>query len=214
MGQSERTYRGVSAENRRADRRMRLVEAGLDILGEGGLANMTMTAVCARAGLTERYFYESFRNLDDLLVGVFDTFSAKAATKILDALDAAPPDLLARCRAAAGALIEVFIEDPRQARTFAEAIGSEALRDRRDASVRAYAELLADQMRELSGITAASQQPHLQLVTTMLVGGMAEAVTGWLDGTIAVTRDELVDDAARVAVAAAETLVRASPGMR
>ena len=38
-----------------------LIEAALDVVGARGLAGLTMTAVCARARLTERYFYESFR---------------------------------------------------------------------------------------------------------------------------------------------------------
>jgi AcrR family transcriptional regulator len=183
-----------------------LIDAGLDVLGAQGLANMTMTAVCVRAGLTERYFYESFKNLDELLVALFDELSTELADAIFDALETAPADLLERCRAATGALIAVLVEDPRKARIFSESIGSGALRERRDGSVRAYAALLADQMRQLSGITAERQQPHLELVTTMLVGGLAEAVAGWLNGTLPVSRDDLIEDAARVAVAAAATL--------
>jgi AcrR family transcriptional regulator len=206
MANLVRAYRGVSADDRRADRRARLIEAGLDVIGSEGLANMTMTAVCARAGLTERYFYESFRNLDELLVALFDKFAGEAADAILHALDGAPPDLFERCRAAAGALIAVLTEDPRKARTFAEAIGSEALRARRDRTVRGYAAVLAGQIRELAPVPDSHPQPRLELVTTMLVGGLAEAVASWLNGAIDISRDQLVEDAARVAVAAAGTI--------
>jgi hypothetical protein len=40
----------------------------------------------------------------------------------------------------------------------------------------------------------------------MLVGGLAEAVASWLNGAIDISRDQLVEDAARVAVAAAGTI--------
>src|SRR5687767_9668516 len=50
-----RPYKGVSADERRALRREQLMEAGLDVLGSEGIAGLTMTEVCARAGLTERY---------------------------------------------------------------------------------------------------------------------------------------------------------------
>lgn len=59
---------------------------------------MTMTEVCARAGLTERYFYESFRNLDELLVAIFDAFSVPTHEAIASALELAPPT----CSSAAG----------------------------------------------------------------------------------------------------------------
>ena len=208
MAEGTRRYKGVTAEERRADRRARMIEAGLDVLGEHGIADMTMTAVCVRAGLTERYFYESFGNLDELLLALFDELSTELADTILDALEAAPPDLLARCRAATAALMAVLVEDPRKARIFSESIGSDALRERRDGSVRAYAALLADQMRLLCGITAEDDQPHLEMITTMLVGGLAEAVAGWVSGGLRVTREDLIEDAARVAVAAAATLTR------
>jgi AcrR family transcriptional regulator len=207
--QATRTYRGRSASERQASRRERLIEAGLDVLGSRGLSNMTMTAVCGRADLTERYFYESFRNLDDLLVAMFDAFSLPTHEAIDRALKEAPPDLFERCRAAAGALIESLTEDPRKARAYVEAIGSIPLRERREATMRAYADVLADQMRALSGLGADHHQAPVRLVTTMLVGGLAEAVTEWLSGALTpLSKDELANEASRLCVAAAETLSR------
>jgi AcrR family transcriptional regulator len=201
-----RTYRGLSASERRSSRRTRLIEAGLDVLGSRGLSNMTMTSVCARAGLTERYFYESFRNLDEMLVAIFDAFSVPTHQAIGTALKQAPPDLFERCRAAVGALIDSLTDDPRKARAYVEAISSTPLRERREATMRAYADLLAEQMRLLSGLEADHQQTPLRLVTTMLVGGLAEAVSEWLHGMLPLSKEELADDAARLCVAAAEAL--------
>jgi AcrR family transcriptional regulator len=206
MRQAERRYGGMSAEDRRAARRARLLDASLDVLGGQGLANTTMTAICVEAGLTERYFYESFRNLEELLGALFDSVAAEAGRAVDDALQAAPADLLERCRASAGAIIGVLAEDPRKARTFVEAIGSEALRERRETTIRAYAAVLAEQMSTLAETPVRVDEPHLTLVTTMLVGGVLEGIVGWLAGTIALTREQLIEDAARMAVAAAGTL--------
>jgi AcrR family transcriptional regulator len=203
-----RTYAGQSAFERRSSRRARLIEAGLDVLGSRGFSNMTMTEVCARAGLTERYFYESFSNLDELLVAMFDAFSVPTREAIEVALQQAPPDLYERCRAAAGALIDSLTQDPRKARAYVEAIGSTPLRARRDATMRGYAEVLAAQMRSLSGLDADHQQAPLRLVTTMLVGGLAEAVGEWLNGALLLSKDELADEASRLCVAAADALSR------
>ena len=49
-----RTYGGRSADDRRSERRDRLVAATARLLGERGEGATTMTAGCAEAGLTER----------------------------------------------------------------------------------------------------------------------------------------------------------------
>ena len=64
-------YRGVPAERRRAERRERLMEATLEVWADAE-RRTTMTAVCAEAGLSERYFYESFTDLDQALRAVLD----------------------------------------------------------------------------------------------------------------------------------------------
>jgi AcrR family transcriptional regulator len=199
-----RPYKGVSADERRTQRRARLIEAGLDVLGEEGMANTTMTAVCARAGLTERYFYESFEGREELLAAVFDAVSQEVTSAVLGAVAEAPEDLLERCRAAAGALIDALTDDPRKARAYVEAIGSEALKRRRAATMRLYAGFLAEQIRVVYDLRDERHEKSVALAATILVGGMSEAVMQWLDGTLELSRDELVDECARLCVAAAD----------
>ncbi|HET6290833.1 MAG TPA: TetR family transcriptional regulator, partial [Amycolatopsis sp.] len=64
---ASRRYSGKTADERRAERRLALLGAALDIWQEQGWAAVTMRGVCARANLTDRYFYESFANRDVLL---------------------------------------------------------------------------------------------------------------------------------------------------
>src|SRR5256885_16518468 len=78
-----RRYAGASAVERRDERRARLLAAGLDALGTDGYAGATVRGVCARARLTPRYFYESFDDLDALLVAVFAEVAAPAAGVVL-----------------------------------------------------------------------------------------------------------------------------------
>jgi AcrR family transcriptional regulator len=201
-----RPYRGVSADERRAIRRAQLIEAALDIVGDGGLAGMTMTAVCARAGLTERYFYESFRDREDLLAAIHDASVQRMDEEMFAALAAAPPDLLERCRAAAGAMIGVLTQDPRQARLYVEAVGSASLAERRAQAVSAHAEVLAAQLRELRRLDRPEQQAPLRLATLVLIGGLAEAILGWLDGTLEMSREMVIEECARLAVAVADAV--------
>lgn len=206
MTQVVRPYRGVSAEERRSLRRARLIEAALDVLGSEGLARTTMSAVCARAGLTERYFYEAFSGRDELLRALFRGFSAQTDAAVLAAVAAAPADLLERSRAAIGALIGALTDDPRKARAYLEAIGSEALREMHAKAVRAYASLLAREMRELYALDSRRHREPLRLATLVIVGGVEEAVNAWLEGGLALSRQALVDECAQLCVAAAESV--------
>src|SRR5579875_1024969 len=90
---STRPYRGVEAAERQAERRRRLLAAGLDLLGadEGSTAELTVRGICRRAGLAARYFYESFTDKDELTSAVFDWVVADLAATTQAAVAAAPP---------------------------------------------------------------------------------------------------------------------------
>src|SRR5947209_17786228 len=78
-----RIYRGEGATDRQARRRRRLLDAGLQILGREGWRATTVTAVCERAQLTPRYFYESFPHRDALLVPIFDGIVEEVTQKVM-----------------------------------------------------------------------------------------------------------------------------------
>ena len=109
-------------------------------------------------------------------------------------------------RTASGAMIGVLTDDPRKARVHAEAIGSAALSERRAEAVSAHAELLAAQMRELRGLDRPEHQAPLRLATLVLMGGLSEAILGWLDGSLEMTRETLIEECARLAVAVADAV--------
>ncbi|MBB3063611.1 TetR/AcrR family transcriptional regulator [Microbulbifer rhizosphaerae] len=68
-----RSYRGIDPESRKQKRRSALIEAGLELFGTRGYRASSVKMVCEQVGLTERYFYESFANREDLLGSVFDS---------------------------------------------------------------------------------------------------------------------------------------------
>lgn len=67
-----RRFRGLSAPERRALRREQLVQAGITTFGARGFHATGVRDICTAAGLTERYFYESFHNREALFAAVFD----------------------------------------------------------------------------------------------------------------------------------------------
>jgi AcrR family transcriptional regulator len=201
-------YGGVSADTRRATRRAQLLAAGLELLGGEGSRATTVRAVCARARLTPRYFYENFADLGALLEAVFDEVAAEAAAAVLAAVTVAPTDARAKARAAIGAFVELVSEDPRKARVlFVEAIGSDALVKRRFALLRMFAAIIEAQGREFYGVP----EGHVALVQTTaltVAGGLAETLLAWLDGTLEADRDELIEDCTELLVATGEAAVR------
>jgi AcrR family transcriptional regulator len=96
MTPTPRRYRGISAEERRAARRRQLLDAALEIAGTRGVERTTMTAICSEAGLTERYFYESFDARDQLLLALVDEIAEQVRTAVLTALSDTEGDTAAR----------------------------------------------------------------------------------------------------------------------
>ena len=201
-------YAGVDAVDRVSARRARLVEAALSLLGTDGWPVTTGRGICAHAKLTPRYFYESFADLDAILLAVFDAIAAESAAAVLGAVTAAPQNARAKSRAAIGAFVELLTDDPRKARVlFIEAMGSESLARRRFETVRMFARLVAEQARSFYGVPGEAD-PLVELTALMLAGGLAEAVLAWLDGTLQIPRDQLIEDCTDLFVANGEAAVR------
>jgi AcrR family transcriptional regulator len=114
-----RSHKGVDAEARRTERRHRLLEAGLETLGAKGYHATTVRDICGGAGLSERYFYESFSGLPEL----FDTIYKQLHQDLLGRLmlilissrsTQAPP--METARSALTEWLSFLKQDPRRAR--------------------------------------------------------------------------------------------------
>jgi len=82
-----RRYRGQSPDTRQAQRRQQLLDAALTVIGERGFSSMTVKRVCQTAGLTERYFYESFSNRDALLAELYQQQTQSLRHTMYNALE-------------------------------------------------------------------------------------------------------------------------------
>lgn len=189
-------YRGRSAEARAAERRQRLLDATLAVWADPD-RRTTMTAVCAEAGLTERYFYESFAGLDEALTAVLDGVAAEIEQVTLAAADAAGEEPAARVRATVAAFVQLLVDDPRKGRVaIVEAAGIPGLRQRRTDLLRYLAHRSAEEARTRLGLPPSRGERADELAGLLFIGGMAELITAWLDGALEATPDELVEAAA------------------
>ncbi len=113
---AKRNFRGVSPEERKAQRRQRLLEAGLETFGARGFHAVGVRDVCTVAKLTERYFYESFANREALFLAVYQEAARRIHDAIAVAHASARPEVTAFARAGLEATLRTFRDDPRIAR--------------------------------------------------------------------------------------------------
>ncbi|WP_435592502.1 TetR family transcriptional regulator [Nocardia sp. bgisy118] len=187
------TYRGVSSAERREDRRRRLLDAALAIVGTQGLAALTVRGVCEQAKVGPRFFYEAFPDLgalaSELLLAVQRSALDRARTAIAET-EGAPAR---RIRAAVAALITELTDDPRRAKiVFAQAYGDEVLMRTRFAGMRSVAATIIEQTRIVLDLPE-GQDAAVAATSQLITGGAAELVLVWLDGGLDVDRDGLID---------------------
>ncbi|MCM6777998.1 TetR/AcrR family transcriptional regulator [Nocardia sp. CDC159] len=205
---AQRTYGGVSAEERRAQRRAALLEAALEIIGSQGVDKLTVAGLCARAGLNERYYYEQFDSRDAVLIALLDGMAEELAAAIAAALHTAPADTRGMAEAAVRAGIEVLTDDPRKARVaLILSAATPELRSRTLETIRSFANLVAAQGSYLD-IGGAGVDPAIPFRATYLVGGLVQVLTGWLHGDLPMTRDELIAHTTDVFVLLGEDLAQ------
>ena len=185
------SYGGVSAAQRQADRRRRLLAAGLEVIGAEGLPAATVRAVCREAGLSSRFFYESFSGAEELEMALIDQIFERATDSVIAAVEAAPPH--ARDRIAIETFVHELTDDPRIARfALVEASGSEALTRRRRAMVRSAVEAALEQKRSASQIRRS--EIYREVVLTVLIGGLVELLVAWMHGVIDSDLPRIIDE--------------------
>lgn len=187
-----RKWRGQSAEERRAERRDRLIEAGIELFGTRGYARSSVKAVCEQAGLTERYFYEAFDDREDLLAEIFGLLVAGTHDATLAAIQGSSEDIFARLDLGLKAFFEALTADSRKARIQEiEAVGvSEALETKRREALHLYAGLIADQVRREPGWNG--EDRSLEVIALGMVGAVNEQLIEFVQGELDLEAEELL----------------------
>ena len=196
-----RNYGGHSTEERRLGRRERLIEAAIRVYGEVGYRNATVKAVCEAAGLTERYFYESFTNSQALLVAAFDDVSHR----LIDRLDGIRAEHTGtaeeRSHEVLRAYYQTLKDDPVGARLFVVEIArvGPAVDEVGAALLGEFGELLS---RTLA--PAAKTRQDGELVRAGAVGAVLQIAKVWIRSGYAKSVDAVAADALKICRVLAE----------
>jgi AcrR family transcriptional regulator len=191
---SERPYRGVDATKRMAERRGRLVAAGLDLLGaeQQDTSALTVRAVCRLAGLTPRYFYESFSDKDEFVGAVFDWVVAGLAATTQAAVAAVPAH--EQVRAAMANIVRTIAGDARVGRLlFSTQLADAVIVRKRAESSALFAMLTGQQAGDTLRIPA---NDWMKAGAHFVVGGVGQTLSAWLADDVRLDPDQLVDQLA------------------
>ncbi|GEE00450.1 TetR family transcriptional regulator [Gordonia spumicola] len=173
-----RSYRGRSLEDRRADRRERFQAAGLELFGTLGFARVTISALCAEAGLSRRQFYEEYSGSEELLTEIYSGIQSAALGKVSEAIAASDPtDLHSVARNSMRAYLDAVAVDPRIVRCAFIEIGgiSEAMEHHRVTSRDEWAQYMGAMIAALPSTTS----KPIDYSATAFIGSMTAVVHRW-----------------------------------
>lgn len=191
-----RPYRGVKAADRLAGRRNRLLGAGLDLLGaeQQEISELTVRAICRRAGVATRYFYESFADKDEFVSAVFDWVVTDLAASTQAAVDAVRPEQ--QTRAGMANIVRTINADPRVGRLLFSSQPANAVLVRKREESSALFAMLSGQ--HVESVLRVRQNDRVKAAAHFAVGGVGQTLSAWLAGEVSLGADQLVDQLASI----------------
>lgn len=164
-----------------------------------GAAETSMRGVCRQAGLTERYFYESFPNLDALLTTVLDTVVLGARDRLLTELPNAPSERDAMFCHMVGVFTDYLVEDRRRGRImFVESQATPVLMPRANELIGLFTAPIAFTISAGDYADPVPDAHDIALNANAIFGALAYLYRPWLDGEIPVSRERFDEHAADV----------------
>jgi AcrR family transcriptional regulator len=173
--------RGLTADERRRQRRTRLLDAALELFTANSFGTVTVDLVCQAASVSTKSFYADFANKEELFIELYDELIQQAKDAVLT-VDLTGLDEDARTRARLGAFVHACVDDPRVARIcFLEAPG---LTPAVDARRRVIHHEFATYVESLAGpYVAAGRRPpsgNYRLGAVAVVGAINEVIIDWV----------------------------------
>ncbi|MEA2688408.1 MAG: hypothetical protein QOD51_1015 [Candidatus Eremiobacteraeota bacterium] len=185
-----RLYAGLSAPERRAERRERLLDAGLELFGTAGFAKTTIPMLCSASGVTARHFYEEFDSREALLRTIYDRIAETAFAGVLGALRNADQGVRERIRDSNAAYFRYLTSDLRLARIYTiEAVGMHSeLESHRRAKREAFVKKLTKAAQRVESTAVDSR-----LLSAALAGAAHDLLLEWVLSPRRPSVDRMID---------------------
>ncbi|MER7183831.1 TetR/AcrR family transcriptional regulator [Streptomyces hyaluromycini] len=196
-------YGGRSAEERKAERRRRFLDAALQLFGGApGFRATTVAALSQAAGLSTRQFYEEFRTLEDVLAALHLEVNGWAEAAVAAAFaEAEPLPLVERVTVLFRAYARDVTSDPRRIRiAFVEIIGvSPRLEEQRLARRARWVELICTEANAAAARGDAAPRDY-RLAATAFIGSVNGLLHDWSAGWVDASLDDVVEELVRLLV--------------
>ncbi|TDD07321.1 TetR/AcrR family transcriptional regulator [Nonomuraea deserti] len=168
----------MSAEQRLADRRERLMTAAYTLYAKPGFAATTIERLCSEARISNRAFYECFGGREELLQALHERCVEESLSFVAKALQEASDTLEGRVEAGIRAYVEFATADWRRARIMHVEVrrSGDVLAMSRQRAVDSFARLVEE-------ASADFPQPaplNRRLVALGVIGALQELLIEWL----------------------------------
>ncbi|GAB1812511.1 TetR/AcrR family transcriptional regulator [Mycobacterium sp. MUNTM1] len=189
-----RVYGGATGEQRIAERRRKLIEAGMNLFGSAGSASVRVKDVVVEAGLTERYFYESFSDLDALFDAVLELANDAVESAVNAAVVNAPDDAVSRISVVLRTTADTLASDPRMIRIiFIEALGKGGRAGARRNEILLRAAQNFYRWSGTDGGNFESSSLETRTKTFAFAGAASELLIAWAEGLLDMSAAQLAD---------------------
>jgi AcrR family transcriptional regulator len=176
-----RRYASKTHDQRREERRARMLAAGLDLFATHGYANTTIEALCAAAGVSTRNFYEEFGSRESLVIALHDDVNARALEAVVASLAGVDlNDVRERAGRATRAYLDVMTSDRRWAQiALVESVGvSPDAEAHRRAAIDRFVTLMEAEAKRLAADGVIEERDH-HLTAVALAGALNGLVNTW-----------------------------------
>jgi AcrR family transcriptional regulator len=203
-----RVIRGLTAEQRKAERREQLLDAALDLIAVHGYLGTTIEQICSTAYVGTKSFYEVFENREDCYVALLQRTSERLMADMMAVAAGAQGNEREAVPRIVAAFAHALLDDPRVAKvTFGQAGGISATVERQRRTNRRWAAGFLEQIWDrydapADGADDDPEQRELDRrsrhgIAIGLVGGLFDLIADWLldaDAEVPDQVESLIED--------------------
>lgn len=184
-----RVIRGLTADQRKAERREQLLDAALDLIAKDGYLATTIEQICATAYVGTKSFYEVFDNREDCYVALLQRTSERLMADMMAVASRAEGNERQAVPGIIAAFAHALLDDPRVAKvTFGQAGGISKTVERQRRTNRRWAAGFLEQIWDRYDTPLDPEaEPKDELdqrsrhaVAIGLVGGLFDLIADWL----------------------------------
>lgn len=173
-----RSYRGMSAEERLAERRERLISAAYMLYSDPGFPETTIEKLCTAARISNRAFYECFSGRNELMQALHERCVQETLTAVAKSIAQAPDTPLGRAEAGIAGYITYVTEDRRRARIMHLEVrrAGDCLTMSRQQAVQAFTQIIETNVFDLPRVAETDRR----LLALGMIGAIQELLIEWV----------------------------------